>query len=127
MRAHRIPPHSNARFMYTSGTLPSGIQGIMPLPKVKLPTESSQQSSIQQDLDRPTAIQIYEHVTRNGRRELARSKTTLAISGIVGGLTMGLTSLSVSAVTARLGYSASAQFIAFLLYPIGFMAVIPGR
>jgi len=99
----------------------------MPLPKVKLPMESSQQSSTQQDLDRPTAIQIYEHVTRNGRRELARSNTTLAISGVVGGLTMGLTGLSVSAVTAQLGYSASAQFIAFLLYPMGFMAVILGR
>jgi formate/nitrite transporter FocA (FNT family) len=113
--------------MYTSGNSPPRIQSIMPLPKVKLPTESSQQSSTQQDLDRPTAIQIFEHVSRNGRRELARSNTTLAISGIVGGLTMGLTGLSISAVTAQLGYSASAQFIAFLLYPMGFMAVILGR
>jgi formate/nitrite transporter FocA (FNT family) len=100
----------------------------MPLPKVKLPAEPpSQQSSSQQDLDRPTAIQIYEHVARNGRRELARSNITLAISGIVGGLTMGLTGLSISAVTAQLGNSASAQFVAFLLYPMGFMAVILGR
>jgi formate/nitrite transporter FocA (FNT family) len=67
----------------------------MPLPKVKVPSESSApQSSTQQDLERPTAIQIYEHVARNGRRELARSNTTLAISGIVGGLTMGLTGLA---------------------------------
>lgn len=99
----------------------------MPLPKVKLPAESASQPSSQKDLDRPTAIQIYEHVARNGRRELARSNTTLAISGIVGGLTMGLTGLSISAVTAQLGYSAFARFIAFLLYPMGFMAVILGR
>lgn len=98
----------------------------MPLPKVKVPAETSQ-GSTQQDLERPTAIQIYEQVARNGRRELARSNTSLAISGIAGGLTMGLTGLSVSAVTAQLGNSASAQFIAFLLYPMGFMAVILGR
>lgn len=99
----------------------------MPLPKVKVPAESSSQPSTQQDLDRPTAIQIYEHVARNGRRELARSNTSLAISGVVGGLTMGLTGLSVAAVAAQLGHSAAAQFIAYLLYPLGFMAVVLGR
>lgn len=40
---------------------------------------------------------------------------------------MGLTGLSVSAVTAQLGISHAAQFIAYLLYPMGFMAVILGR
>lgn len=99
----------------------------MPLPKLKLPTESSTTSSTQQDLDRPTANQIYEQVSRNARRELARPSSALAVSGIVGGLTMGLTGLSVSAVTAQLGQSPTAQFIAFLLYPMGFMAVILGR
>lgn len=99
----------------------------MPLPKVKVPAENSQQPSTQQDLERPTAVQIYEQVARNGRRELARSNTSLAISGIVGGLTMGLTGLSVAAVTAQLGYSSSAQFIAYLLYPLGFMTVVLGR
>lgn len=99
----------------------------MPLPKVKVPAEASQQGSTQQDLERPTAIQIYEQVARNGRRELARSNTSLAISGVVGGLTMGLTGLSVAAVTAQLGHSAASQFIAYLLYPMGFMAVILGR
>jgi formate-nitrite transporter family protein len=99
----------------------------MPLPKLKFPAESNVQSSTQQDLDRPTANQIYEQVSRNARRELARPSSALAVSGIVGGLTMGLTGLSVSAVTAQLGQSAIAQFIAFLLYPMGFMAVILGR
>jgi formate/nitrite transporter FocA (FNT family) len=99
----------------------------MPLPKLKVPAEGSAPTSTQQDLDRPTAIQIYEQVSRNARRELARSNSALAVSGIVGGLTMGLTGLSVSAVTAQLGQTAGAQFIAFLLYPMGFMAVILGR
>lgn len=99
----------------------------MPLPKVKVPAESSPQGSTQQDLERPTAVQIYEQVARNGRRELARSNTSLSISGIVGGLTMGLTGLSVAAVTAQLGHSSAAQFVAYLLYPLGFMTVVLGR
>jgi formate/nitrite transporter FocA (FNT family) len=99
----------------------------MPLPKVRLSVEPSVSASTQQDLDRPTANQIYEQVSRNAKRELARPSSALAVSGIVGGLTMGLTGLSVSAVTAQLGQSAIAQFIAFLLYPMGFMAVILGR
>lgn len=97
------------------------------MPKLKVPAESPTSTSTQQDLDRPTAIQIYEQVSRNARRELARSNSALAISGLVGGLTMGLTGLSVSAVIAQLGNSAAAQFVAFLLYPMGFMAVILGR
>lgn len=99
----------------------------MPLPKLKIPSEPSASASTQQDLDRPTAIQIYEQVARNARRELARPSRALALSGLVGGLTMGLTGLSVSAVTAQLGSGNAAQFIAFLLYPMGFMAVILGR
>jgi formate/nitrite transporter FocA (FNT family) len=100
----------------------------MPLPKLKVPAEPAAGSaSTQQDLDRPTAIQIYEQVSRNARRELARPNNALAVSGFVGGLTMGLTGLSVSAVTAQLGWGSMAQFLAFLLYPMGFMAVILGR
>jgi formate/nitrite transporter FocA (FNT family) len=99
----------------------------MALPKVKIPTETTGSTSTQQDLDRPTANQIFEQVSRNARQELARPPTALAISGVVGGLTMGLTGLSISAVTAQLGHGAVAQFVAFLLYPMGFMAVILGR
>ena len=40
---------------------------------------------------------------------------------------MGLTALSTSIVIAQLGQSPAAGFIADLLYPIGFIAVILGR
>ena len=40
---------------------------------------------------------------------------------------MGLTALSTSIVIAQLGQSPAARFIADLLYPIGFIAVILGR
>jgi formate/nitrite transporter FocA (FNT family) len=99
----------------------------MPLPKVKFDEEPDPKASKQHDLDRPTANQIFEQVSRNARRELSRPSLALAISGVVGGLTMGLTALSVSAVTAELGHNASAQFIAYLFYPLGFVAVILGR
>jgi formate/nitrite transporter FocA (FNT family) len=51
----------------------------------------------------------------------------LAVAGIVGGLTMGLTALSTSIARAELGSSAGALFIGRCLYPFGFMAVILGR
>lgn len=100
----------------------------MPLRKIQLPAEPpSQAQSTQRDLDRPTAIEIYEQVSLNARRELARSNIALALSGLVGGLTMGLTGLAVSIASAALGQTPGANFIAFLFYPLGFMAVILGR
>jgi formate/nitrite transporter FocA (FNT family) len=84
-------------------------------------------SQTQTDLDRPTADEIYEQVSRNARHELERSALGLCISGLAGGITMGLTALSTSIVIAQLGQGPAAKFIADLLYPIGFIAVILGR
>ncbi len=99
----------------------------MPLRKVKTGQGNDTSASTQRDLDRPTADQIYEQVSLNAKRELARPNIALALSGLVGGLTMGLTALSVSTATAVLGPGSRVRFIAFLLYPMGFMAVILGR
>lgn len=93
--------------------------------KLKVPEEKGE--SQQLDLDRPTAVEIFEQVARNARHELRRTNLTLTISGMVGGLTMGLTALSVSVVMARLGDSSMAEVVGFLLYPLGFIAVILGR
>jgi formate/nitrite transporter FocA (FNT family) len=111
-----------------SDTLPSASKTIMPLPKIKLPVSSDETSaSVQRDLDRPTASEIYQQVSKNARRELSRTNLGLAVSGIVGGLTMGLTGLSVALVKAQLGSGTVAEFISMLFYPMGFMAVILGR
>jgi formate-nitrite transporter family protein len=103
----------------------------VPLRKLskKPPPESAADSAAQAqtDLDRPTADDIYEQVSRNARHELDRSALSLAISGLAGGTTMGLTALGTSIVIAQLGPSPSARVIADLLYPIGFIAVILGR
>jgi formate/nitrite transporter FocA (FNT family) len=111
-----------------SDGLSSASKTIMPLPKIKLPVSPDETSaSVQRDLDRPTASEIYQQVSKNAKRELSRTNLALAVSGIVGGLTMGLTGLSVALVRAQLGNSAIAEFISMLFYPMGFMAVILGR
>jgi formate/nitrite transporter FocA (FNT family) len=81
----------------------------------------------QRDLERPTAHEIYVQVANNGRHELERSTRALAVSGLAGGMMMGLTALSMSIIHAQLGDGKAASFIAYLLYPIGFITVIVGR
>lgn len=95
--------------------------------KKSAPEISPAAEATQRDLDRPTADEIYEQVSRNARHELDRPAIALAISGLAGGLTMGLTALSTSIVVGELGLSPITRFIAQFLYPIGFIAVILGR
>jgi formate/nitrite transporter FocA (FNT family) len=76
---------------------------------------------------RLTAPEIFEAAVKNAREELERSSRKLAFSGLAGGLVMGLTGLSVAAARAILGSGAWEEFASYLLYPIGFIAVIIGR
>jgi formate-nitrite transporter family protein len=89
--------------------------------------EGATGTPVQQELERPTAIQIYAQVAKNARQELRRPARSLAISGFAGGVTMGLTGLATAIARAELGTSGFAHFITTLLYPIGFIAVILGR
>ena len=100
---------------------------LRPLRKTPEPPQSTAAAQTQTDLDRPTADEIYEQVSRNARHELDRSALGLLISGLAGGITMGLTALSTSIVIAILGPAPWAKVVADLLYPIGFIAVILGR
>lgn len=81
----------------------------------------------QLQLDRPTADEIYEQVSRNARHELVRPAVALAISGVAGGLTMGLTALGPALVIGELGLSPLTRLLATIIYPVGFIAVILGR
>lgn len=74
-----------------------------------------------------TADEILEGTLDNARRELNRSIRKLAFSGIAGGITMGLTALGVSAMHAFLGEGGWRDLLAYLAYPLGFIAVIIGR
>ncbi len=89
--------------------------------------QEAQAQPAQRDLARPTARQIFAQVAENARHELARPVSALAVAGVVGGLTMGLTAMSTAIVAADLGDGPGARFIAGCFYPIGFMAVILGR
>lgn len=79
------------------------------------------------DTRRLTAAEILQAAIENARDELRRSAQKLAFSGVAGGLTMGLTGLGVAAIRALAGPGAGQQIAPYLLYPIGFVAVIIGR
>jgi formate/nitrite transporter FocA (FNT family) len=79
------------------------------------------------DTVRLTAQEIFEKVEDNAHDELRRSAHALAFSGFGGGLSMGLTGVAVASAMAALGSAPGHEFIAFMLYPVGFIAVIIGR
>src|SRR5207253_6533871 len=76
---------------------------------------------------RLTAPEIFSAAVENAREELRRPARSLAFSGLAGGLTMGLTGLSVAAVRAILGSGTWEELVSFVVYPVGFIAVIIGR
>jgi formate/nitrite transporter FocA (FNT family) len=86
----------------------------------------------QKHLERPSAQEIFEQVANNARQELGRSSTSLAISGLAGGIFMGLSALGTAIALSMLTPpgtepSGTIQFIAKMFYPIGFIVVILGR
>lgn len=77
---------------------------------------------------RPTAREIFERVLSDAESEVARPPIALGLSGLAAGLTMGFTGLGVAAALDALGADGGWQhFVAYLLYPVGFVAVIVGR
>jgi len=93
---------------------------------IKAPRKSSPSEDSAPETRRLTAVEIFQAASENARDELRRSNQKLAFSGVAGGLTMGLTGLGVASMRALLGHEG--QHIApYLLYPIGFIAVIIGR
>ncbi|MGC2323057.1 MAG: formate/nitrite transporter family protein [Terriglobales bacterium] len=79
------------------------------------------------DTQRRTAHEILEGVAKNAREELDRTTPALFISGLAGGMTMGLTGLGVAVAHTYLGFGGTREVLANLLYPLGFIAVVIGR
>jgi formate/nitrite transporter FocA (FNT family) len=75
---------------------------------------------------RLTAHEIFEQVESNAHEELRRTPHALAFSGLAGGITMGLTGLAVAAAQAAVPEH-TREFVPYLFYPLGFIAVIIGR
>jgi formate/nitrite transporter FocA (FNT family) len=86
----------------------------------------------QKHLERPSAQDIYEQVANNARQELGRSSVSLTISGLAGGIFMGLSAMG-NAIAIGLLTPAGATptpvtlFIGKMFYPLGFIVVILGR
>jgi formate/nitrite transporter FocA (FNT family) len=92
-------------------------------PVVEAPVVQEQQKL----LARPSAEEIFEQVATNARQELTRPSIALAISGFGGGAFMGLSALGTAIALTLLGNSRTAQIVAQMFYPIGFIVVILGR
>ncbi len=76
---------------------------------------------------RPTAQLIYERVREDARDELDRPAWSLTFSGLFAGFTIGATPLAAALALALLGGGGGDHFVAALVYPVGFLAVILGR
>jgi formate/nitrite transporter FocA (FNT family) len=85
------------------------------------------EGSVQKDLSRPSAEEIYQQVAKNAKQELKRSTVSLAISGLTGGIFMGLSALGVGIALAHLGSGSTAFVVSRMFYPLGFIVVILGR
>jgi formate/nitrite transporter FocA (FNT family) len=90
------------------------------------------QQDAQKHLERPSAQDIFEQVANNARQELGRSSVSLAISGLAGGIFMGLSAMGNAIAIALLTPAGAAPttttlFIAKMFYPLGFIVVILGR
>jgi formate-nitrite transporter family protein len=86
----------------------------------------------QKNLERPSAQDIYEQVANNARQELGRSSVSLAISGLAGGIFMGLSALGNAIAIALLTTPGTVPshtifFVGKMFYPLGFIVVILGR
>src|SRR5882757_6507518 len=104
----------------------------MPFRLRRYPVQAPATQNAQKHLERPSAQDIYEQVANNARQELGRSSTSLAISGLAGGIFMGLSALGTAIALAMLTPkgtepSGTIQFIAKMFYPLGFIVVILGR
>lgn len=89
--------------------------------------QQEEKPTVNLDTTRRSAHEIFEGAAENGRKELERPAKALAFSGVAGGVTMGLTGMAVAIAMATLGHGKAQDFVAFLFYPIGFIAVIIGR
>ena len=88
---------------------------------------NDKQDESQKNLARPSAEDIYAQVSDNARQELERPSLALSLSGFGGGIFMGLSALGPAIILSILGDGNTAQIIARMFYPMGFIVVIIGR
>lgn len=79
------------------------------------------------ETSRLSAAEIFERVSTAGEEELERPAHNLAFSALASGLAMGLSGLGVAVLLTLLGTDGVGKTVAYLAYPLGFVAVIIGR
>jgi formate/nitrite transporter FocA (FNT family) len=87
-------------------------------------TEPARESPLE---PRPHAVDIYERVCEDTVEELGRPISSLAFSALFAGFTVALAPLAYALARVALGDGDADKFVAALLYPIGYIAVIVGR
>jgi formate/nitrite transporter FocA (FNT family) len=95
--------------------------------KARMPKRAANPDDLEAKAQRLTAPQIFHAAVESARAEIKRTPGTLAFSGIAGGVTMGLTGLGVASMRAILGSGRWEELASYMIYPIGFIAVIIGR
>ena len=95
------------------------------------PAQPPSTQNAQKHLERPSAQDIYEQVANNARQELGRSGISLTISGLAGGIFMGLSAMGNAIAIALLTPvgatpTSATLFVGKLFYPLGFIVVILG-
>ena len=108
------------------------ISNACPFASAATSTAAPATQDAQKHLERPSAQDIYEQVANNARQELGRSSVSLAISGLAGGIFMGLSALGNAIAIALLTPPGTTPtntvlFVAKMFYPLGFIVVILGR
>jgi formate-nitrite transporter family protein len=92
-------------------------------PASELTPDELQRASEEESLDASTT---HEVVRREGVRELERSPSALAWSGLAAGLSMGLSLVAEGALRAHIADAPWRPLVTKLGYPVGFLAVILG-
>ena len=120
-------PHSNVVFDYMDASALTTRTTHQRPGRARNPTPMPHKAETAVDTQRLTAHEIFDAATENARSELRRSWRSLAFSGFAAGITLGLTGIGVAAMRALVGDGGWQQLVSYLIYPVGFIAVIIGR
>lgn len=77
--------------------------------------------------DRLTAVDIFRSAISVAEDDVGRPARALILSGVAGGIGMGLTPLGVGVALDLLGTGGTREFVGMMFYPLGFIVVIIGR
>jgi formate/nitrite transporter FocA (FNT family) len=93
-------------------------------------SEEAQKPEVQKEIEQHTSVRVqvvHAAVVRNGERELCRSTSALAWSGLAAGFSMGFSFMVEGILKASLPDAQWRPLVVYLGYTFGFLAVILAR